>query len=416
MMYDDTLSLVITGHVDHGKSTLIGRLLYDTQSLAPDKIREIEKASASQGRDTEYAYLMDHLEEERSGGITIDTTQTFFETAQRRYVIIDAPGHAEFIKNMITGATQADAAVLIVDASEGVRDQTRRHAYMLSLLGLNQIIVVINKMDRVDFAQSRFAEVRQCMADLLDSIGLDPILYVPICAIRGDNVATRSASMGWYKGPTFIEGLDSLAARQPPIDRPLLVSIQDVYQIGERQVGVGRVESGVLSKGLQIRILPRGHTTTVATIDKFLEDPQSAVAGECIGLTTVDSAILNRGDVICLSSEEPILTDRISASVFWMAGHDLTKDLRLTIRCTTQETGCTIEHINRRIDSSRLELIEEDAQVLKELEVGEVIIKTDRPILTKDFADVPPFGRFVLVEGDTTCAGGIVTPHREPEG
>jgi sulfate adenylyltransferase subunit 1 (EFTu-like GTPase family) len=359
---------------------------------------------------------MDHLEEERSGGITIDTTQTFFETAQRRYVIIDAPGHAEFIKNMITGATQADAAVLIVDASEGVRDQTRRHAYMLSLLGLNQIIVVINKMDRVDFAQSRFAEVQQCMADLLDSISLDPILYVPICAIRGDNVAMRSASMGWYDGPTFIEGLDSLTARQPPIDKPLLVSIQDVYQIGEKQVGVGRVESGVLSKGLQIRILPRGHTTTVATIDKFLEDPQSAVAGECIGLTTVDSAILNRGDVICLSSEEPILTDRISASVFWMAGHDLTKDLRLTIRCTTQETGCTIEHINRRIDSSRLELIEEDAQVLKELEVGEVIIKTDRPILTKDFADVPPFGRFVLVEGDTTCAGGIVTPHREPEG
>ncbi len=412
MTHAGTLSLVIVGHIDHGKSTLIGRLLYDTRALPPDKIREMEKASASQGRQTEFAYLLDHLEEERNQGCTIDTTQVFLDTGKRRYVIIDAPGHAEFMQNMMTGATQADAAVLLVDAAEGLKEQTRRHAFMLSLLGLRQMIVAINKMDLVGFGSSHFRGIKQCMTELLTSVGLEPSFYIPISALRGDNITSKSAQMEWYQGPTFLEALDTLPGRPSSMDKPLLVSIQDVYEIGGRRIDVGRVEAGVLRKGLTVRVLPSGRLTQILSLEKFLQSPASAVAGECIGLTTADGAVLDRGDVLCLPGQEPVLADRISARIFAMTGPDLTRSLPLVLRCATQETSCRIERIHKRVDSSRLEVIEENAEVLKELEVGEVLIHTDRPVLTEDFTEVPPLGRFVLVHGEDVCAGGIVVQER----
>ncbi len=189
MMQEMTLSFVIVGHVDHGKSTLIGRLLYDTNSLPPDKIVEMEKVSSGQGKQTEFAYLLNHLEEERKQGITIDTTQVFFKTQTRRYVIIDAPGHVEFVKNMITGASQAEAAVLIVDVVEGVKEQTKRHSYMLSLLGLKQVVVVLNKMDLVGFSQERFEAVKNDVRQFLKSINTEPLFYIPIAAMLGENIA-----------------------------------------------------------------------------------------------------------------------------------------------------------------------------------------------------------------------------------
>ena len=405
----DVLSFVIVGHVDHGKSTLIGRLLYDTDSLAPDKIEEIKKASAEAGRETEFAYLLDHLEEERKQGITIDTTQVFFKSDKRRYVIIDAPGHIEFVKNMVTGASQAEAAVLIIDAVEGVKEQTRRHSYILSLLGLRQVIVVLNKMDLVDFSQERFGVVRKDAAGWLKSTGIEPIFYIPISAIKGDNIAGRSGNMGWYKGPTFLESLDSLRNRQPAENKSLLFPIQDVYKIGDKRINVGRVESGVIEKGIEIKVLPAGQITEVNSIEKFLEETDRAAASECIGITTSDTIFLERGNVVCLAGDEPTITDRISANIFWMTKKDLVKGQKLTLRCATQETSCKVESIRKRIDSSTLEVIEEDAEVLKNLEVAEVIIKTKRPLVIKDFNDVQELGRFVLVREENICAGGIIT-------
>ena len=409
MAVNGVLSFVIVGHVDHGKSTLIGRLLYDTNSLPPDKIEEIKKASAGQGRRTEFAYLLDHLEEERKQGITIDTTQVFFRSPKRRYVIIDAPGHVEFIKNMITGASQAEAAVLIVDVAEGVKEQTRRHSYMLSLLGLNQIVVVLNKMDLVDFSSERFNAVKKDVQEWLESIDIKPILYIPISAIEGYNVAGGSKNMAWYSGPTFLESLDALQNRQPPEDKPLLFPIQDVYKIADERVNVGRVASGVIEKGMDIKILPSGQTTTVNSIEKFLKDTDRAVASECIGITTADSVFLERGNIVCRPGREPTLTDRIPASVFWMSKRDFTKDQKLTLRCATQETPCKIESISKRIDSATLEVIEENAELIKNLEVAEVIIKTKKTVAIKNFNDVQELGRFVLVQGENTCAGGIIT-------
>jgi sulfate adenylyltransferase large subunit len=403
------LSFVIVGHVDHGKSTLIGRLLYDTDSLAPDKIEEIKKVSAGQGVRTEFAYLLDHLEEERKQGITIDTTQVFFKTAKRRYVIIDAPGHVEFVKNMITGASQAEAAVLIVDVSEGVREQTKRHSYMLSLLGLSQVVVVLNKMDLVGFSQQRFEAVKKDVCEWLGSIGVEPTLFIPISAIEGANIANRSSDMAWYSGPTFLESMDTLKNKQPAENKSLLFPIQDVYKMGEKRINAGRVEAGVICEGMEIKILPSGQVTKVKSIEKFLEERTRAVASESIGITTADSVFLERGNVVCIPGCEPEVTDRVAANIFWMSKKDFSVDEKLTIRCATQETSCRIEQIKKRIDSSTLKVIEEDAKVVKNLEVAQVIIKTKKPVAIKSFNDVQELGRFVLVREENICAGGIIT-------
>ena len=405
----DVLSFVIVGHVDHGKSTLIGRLLYDTDSLPPDKIEEVKKASAQAGKETEFAFLLDHLEEERKQGITIDTTQVFFKTGKRRYVIIDAPGHVEFVKNMITGASQAEAAVLIIDVAEGVKEQTKRHSYMLSLLGFHQVVVVLNKMDLVDFSKEHFNTVKKNAAEWLKSINIEPIFYIPISAIKGDNIAAKSENLRWYTGPTFLESLDTLQNKQPPQNKSLLLPIQDVYKIGEKRISAGRVEAGTIEKGEKVKILPSGQVTTIKSIEKFLKSTDKAIASECIGITTVDSVFLERGNVLCLPQDEPTLTDKIAASIFWMTKKDFNKGQKLNIRCATQQTTCKIEAINKRIDSSTLEVIEEDAEVLKNLEVAQVVIKTKKPLVIKDFNDVQELGRFVLVQDENICAGGIIT-------
>ena len=404
----DTLHFVIVGHVDHGKSTLIGRLLYDTNSLAADKIEEIKKISAELGRETEFAYLCDHLEEERQQGVTIDTTQVFFKTDKREYVIIDAPGHVEFVKNMITGASQAEAGVLIVDVKEGVRQQTRRHAYILSLLGFNQVVVVLNKMDLVDYSQEHFDNTKNAVEKFLDSINIKPLYCIPISAVSGDNVAAKSDKMAWYRGPTFLESLDSLKKMESAEDKALIFPVQDVYKIDNKRITAGRVEAGVLTRGQSIKVLPSGQSTRIKSIEKYPCQVEAAAAGESIGVTTEEPLFLNRGDVICSSDAEPILTDTFEATVIWMSKSEFKKDEKITIRCATQETIAKVERIRDRIDSSTLDILEQDADRLRNLEVGRVTIKTKNPIVIKSFNDVQELGRFVFVKDDNICAGGII--------
>jgi sulfate adenylyltransferase large subunit len=404
-----TLSLVIVGHVDHGKSTLIGRLLCDTGSLPRDKIEQVQKISADRSKHTMFAHLLDHLEEERKQGITIDTTQVFFKTPKRHYVIIDAPGHVEFVKNMITGASQAEAAVLIIDVAEGVKEQTKRHSYILSLLGLNQVIVVLNKMDLADFSKKRFDIVKKDVRDFLKSINIEPSLYIPISAIKGDNIARKSENMKCYRGPTFLESLDTLQNRQSPEDEPLLLPIQDVYEIGDKRINVGRVESGVMGKGDEIKVLPAGQVTKIHSIEKFHEETDKVIAGESIGFTTVDSVFLDRGNIVCLPGTEPTLTNTIAANIFCMTRRGFSTDQELILRCATQQTSCKIESIDKRINSSTLEVVAENAKVIENLEVAQVIIKTSKSIAVKNFNDVQELGRFVLVSDENTCAGGIIT-------
>jgi sulfate adenylyltransferase large subunit len=404
-----TLNFVIVGHVDHGKSTLIGRLLFETNSLPAGVMEEVTKTSQELGRQVEFAYLLDHLEEERQQGITIDTTQVFFKTAKRDYLIIDAPGHVEFVKNMITGASQAEAAVLIVDAQEGVQQQTKRHAYILSLLGLSQVVVVLNKMDLVDYGRDTFEKVKGDIAAFLASIKVSPLFYIPIAAAKGENISTRSDKMTWYEGPTFLECLDSLKNVEGPETKPLLMPVQDIYKVQDKRIVAGRIEAGTLKAGQKIKILPTGEVTQIKTIEKFPGQVDAAGTGESIGLTTTDPAFIERGSVLCEPEAQPKMADEFEATMFWMSKKDMKKGDRLTIRCATQEQNCRVESIARRIDSSTLDVLEEDSGILKNLEVGEVVISVKNPIVLTQFTDVQELGRFVMVRDENICAGGIIS-------
>jgi len=406
-MNDQKLKFVIVGHVDHGKSTLIGRLLYDTGSLPEGKIEEIKQLCESLGKDIEFGYVMDHLEEERDQGITIDTAQTFFSTHKRDYVIIDAPGHVEFLKNMISGASQAEAAVLIVDAEEGVKEQTKRHAYILGMLGLSQVIAVINKMDLVDFDQKRFETVKKDLMEFLSKINIKPSYVIPISAKNGDFIASKTGTMDWYDGPTVLEALGTFRTKESANEKPLRFVVQDVYSFDKRIIA-GRVESGIIRKGDMIKVLPSGEKTRVKSVEEYLKKVTEAEAGKCIGITTEDKLFIDRGNVIVSNGDMPAVTNRIKANVFWMDRTPFKKGESLIFRCATQEVNCEIEKICRVINSSTLELIAEDANEIKNREVANIIIRTDKPVVVENFNKMEELGRFVLGREDT-CAGGIIT-------
>jgi sulfate adenylyltransferase large subunit len=409
-MERENLNFVIVGHVDHGKSTLIGRLLHDTDSLPAEKMAEVERVSNDLGRGVELAFLMDHLQEERDLGITIDTAQTFFRTARRNYVIIDAPGHKELIKNMITGAAQAEAAILIIDAAEGVREQSRRHAYLLGMLGLNQVAVVINKMDKVAFAQERFAEVAGEIREFLDAIGIAPMQTVPISAKQGDNVALASERMNWYSGPTVLEALHSFKKPPSPDEKPLRLPVQDVYKIGDKRMLVGRVESGMVRTGQEIAFHPSGARSKITSIELFQKPPlDTASVGQSIGFTLEDALFIERGQIACPPDVPARVSDTIRANVFWMNPRPLEAGERLKIRLSTQEVGAAASSIARRIDPSSLEVIGENAAELKNNEIGELTITTKKPIAMETFQDVPELGRFVLVRDHDIAGGGIIS-------
>ena len=409
-MKQEDLKFVIVGHTDHGKSTLIGRLFYDTGSLPEGKIEEIKAICDSLGKDIEFAYVMDHLEEERTQGITIDTAQSFFKTEKRDYVIIDAPGHVEFTKNMITGASQAEAAILIVDVDEGVQEQTHRHAYILGLLGLKQIIVVLNKMDITGYDQARFETVSKDITEFLAQIGTKPTYIIPISAKDGDNLAIKSTKMPWYDGPIVLDALDTFKGLQDRISQSLRMPIQDVYKIDDKRIFAGRVESGSIKTDQEILVLPRGERTVVTSVEEFFNpDKSEAVAGESTGVTLKDKLFVDRGDVICDPDDKPIISREIRVNLFWMDRESLKKGETVTFKCSTQEAMCHIKSIERRMDSSTLEIIENDATTLHNREVGEVVLNFNNPVVVDNFNYTPELGRFVIEKNLDTAGGGIIT-------
>ncbi len=406
-MENENLKLVIVGHIDHGKSTFIGRLLYDTQSLPEGKIEEIKEICESLGKDLEFSYIMDNLEEERDQNITIDTAQIFFNTKKRQYTIIDAPGHVEFIKNMITGASQAESAILIVDAEEGIQEQTRRHAYILSMLGLKQVIVVMNKMDIIDYKEERFNEVKEELINFLKSINIDPSYIIPISAKEGDLITKKSDNMSWYTDLNVLEALDAFKTKESNNSKPMRFCVQDVYKWDKRIIA-GRIESGILKKGSEITVLPSNEKTIVENIEEFQkEDVEEAEAGKATGIITKDKVFIDRGNIISISDSPPKVTDKFKAHIFWMDKEPMKIGERIILKCSTQEVICKVEKFNKIMNSSTLEE-KEDKEQIENREVADVIIKTDNPIVVENFNDVEELGRFVL-ERLNTCAGGIIT-------
>lgn len=408
-MKKDVLKIVIVGHVDHGKSTVIGRLLLETDSLPKEKITEIKRISEELGKDTELAYLTDQLKEERERNITIETTQIFFKTRNRNYVIIDAPGHIEFIKNMITGASLAEATVLIVDVQEGAMEQTRRHLYLINLLGLDRVIVVFNKMDLVDYKKERFDKVKTELSKIMESLKIKPSFTVPISAKEGANISKGSSKMGWYKGPTLLKALDSLNLNTKIAKKPLRFPIQDVYEMAGEKVIVGRIASGVIKQGHKITLLPSLKDARIEAIKVFGRHRTIAQKGECIGLTLKESLFVRRGEVIAQKENPPKLTERFKGSMFWMSHQPLQTNRPVTLRCATQEIKCVVEKIEKRINPSTFEVIEENANELKLNEAGIVIFKTEKPIVVEKFSFIEELGKFIIEHEYSLLGAGIVT-------
>lgn len=402
-----SLPIIIVGHVDHGKSTLIGRLLYDTGCLPPDKYAEIQKSSEMLGKRVEFAFVMDCLEEERSRGITIDTTQTFFRTSKRKYVIIDAPGHKEFLKNMITGTSQAEAALLIIDSFEGIRDQTKRHAYILGMLGLKQVIVLLNKVDLVSYSQAKFQQLRSAITDFLDRLNVRPTFILPISAIHGDNVATPSDKIPWFDGPTVLQALDTFEELKVE-EKPLRFPIQDIYRIDGKKILVGRIEAGHLAQGERLFLLPENTAVAVKSIEKFLQKGVTAAHfEESVGICLRGRHWMRRGQILA-GDQSSRISDRIRANIFWMDQTVHQMGEPLLFRCVTQEVSCRIEQMYKKFDPASLEWVEEDASSIKGAEVADVMIHLEARVVSDPFNDIPEMGRFVLEKEGRPVAGGII--------
>ncbi len=409
----ENLKFVAVGHVDHGKSTMIGRLLYDTGSLPPDKMEEVRRMSEESNGQPEFAFVMDHLEEERQNRITIDTAQTFFKTAKRDYTIIDAPGHKQFLKNMITGSTQAEAALLLIDAEEGLREQTHRHAYILGLLGIKQLMVVVNKMDLVDYSQQRFDELKDQITKRLGDFGMsiNPDMIIPISAQQGDNVANKGDKMAWFTGMTMLQALDVLECAPSLEDGMLRFPIQDMYRIDDETILVGRIASGKLEAGQQIIFHPCGKSATIGAVKKFGEEATAAIAGESVGITLkTDSALkaVTRGEVACDVEPSPMVSSTLEAVVFWMSGMPLRLKDRVEFKCATQQLNCQVVRIDNRLNSSSLEIIDGESNELRETEVARLTLKMEGYVATDKFDQVPETGRFVLMRDTDTVAGGVI--------
>ena len=400
--------IVIVGHVDHGKSTLVGRLLHETGSLPDGKLDMLKAVSARRGMPFEWSFLLDALQTERDQGITIDTTQIRFRTRSREVVLIDAPGHAEFLRNMITGASQADGAVLIIDALEGVRDQTRRHGYLLHLLGIRQVAVVVNKMDRVDFSATRFAEISDEISAHLVSLGVTPKAVIPISARDGDGVAERTPRLQWYDGPTVVEALDALEPARPLEQLALRLPVQAIYKFDDRRIIAGRIESGSFSAGDEIVIMPAGKIAKVRTVESWPVTPitDRQTAGSSVGITLDRELFVERGDVIAHVGQGPRDTRRIRARIFWLHDKPLEKGAAILVRLGTRETRATVVAIEKAVDPGELSSVE--AGSIARNHVGEIDIALAYPLAADPHTENPRTGRLVIEVGGRIAGGGLV--------
>lgn len=401
------LTVVFLGHVDHGKSTLIGRLLYDTKQVTSDKIEFATARSQEQGRLLEFAYLLDGLEEEQEQGITIDFTQTRFATAKRQFILADAPGHREFLKNMMCGASRADAAILLIDATEGVQEQSRRHGYLLTLLGIKQLAVVVNKMDLVGWEQNVFQKIKADYEEFLASIGFSAQAYIPAAAFTGDNVAVKSRQLLWYPGKTVLEQLEAFRIKENT-GIPLRIPVQDVYRFGQRRLLAGRLEGGLIALGDEIILWPTHEVTTVKAIERWPEaNVHQAIQGENVALELSDPLFAERGMIIAKSEHPPLVSRSFTARIFWLGRQPLVPQQRYKLKIGFQETGVWIEQLTKVLDIGKL--CEVATDTLPAGFVSEAILTSDQPLVFDTFHDNAELGRFVLIEEYQIVGGGIIT-------
>jgi elongation factor 1-alpha len=408
-------NLAIIGHVDHGKSTLVGRLLFETGSVPEHVIEQHREEAEEKGKGGfEFAYVMDNLAEERERGVTIDIAHQRFDTDKYYFTIVDTPGHRDFVKNMITGASQADHAVLVVAADDGVAPQTREHVFLSKTLGIETLIVAINKMDTVDYAEDTYEDVKAEVQKLLGQVRFDSddARFIPISAFEGDNVAERSDNTPWYDGPTVLEALNNLPEMSPPTDAPLRIPIQDVYTIsGIGTVPVGRIETGVLKPGTDVVFMPSDVGGEVKTVEMHHEEVDEAGPGDNVGFNVrgVGKDDIRRGDVCGEASNPPKVAETFTAQIVVMQHPSvITVGYTPVLHAHTAQVAVTFESIDQKLDPKTGEVAEENPDFIKAGDAAVVTLRPQKPLSIEASSEIPELGSFAVRDMGQTIAAGKV--------
>ena len=408
------LKLVVVGHVDHGKSTLIGRLLHEMEALPAGKAEELKRVSERRGVPIEWSFALDTFQAERDEAVTIDTTRFWLRLPERDVVIIDAPGHREFLANMVSGAAGAEAALLVVDASEGMREQTRRHAYLLRLLGLQQVAVVVNKLDLVGFSETRFRSLEREARDFLGEIGVVPRLVLPISARHGDNLRTLSPNMPWHRGPTLIEALQAFEGGISGAAQPLRLPIQDVYRQDDRRILVGRIESGHLVVGDRLLFSPSNKLARIKALEAWPgPEPAHASAGQSVGITLDRPLFVERGEIASQPEDAPPLSNVFHATLFWLGAEPLAAGRTYRLHLATAEAPVTVERVEHVIDTDSL--APSVSETVQRDQVAEVILRSRALLAIDEHGRLPRTSRFVLRANGDTIAGGLASLRDYPD-
>lgn len=411
------MNIVIAGHVDHGKSTIIGRLLADTGSLPKGKLEFVKQQCELNARPFEYAFLLDALKDEQSQGITIDSARVFFKSKQRDYIIIDAPGHIEFLKNMVSGAARAEAALLVIDANEGVQENSRRHGYMLSMLGIKQIAVLVNKMDLVNYSQKIFNDIVSEYTYFLKEIGVSAKTFIPVSGREGDGIAQLTENISWYEGDTVLQVLDNFEKEKSAVDKPFRMPVQDVYKFtnmgDSRRIVAGTVEAGTLKVGDEVVFFPSGKKSRVKTIEYFTEDKsishKSISVGDASGFTMEEQIYVTRGEIATKNGEhKPEVGKKIKANLFWLGRKPMLQEKDYFLKLGTAKVGCKLVEINKVLNASSLDANEKQNFVGRH-EVAEVTLQLNKAIAFDKAENSATTSRFVIVDEYEIAGGGIIT-------
>lgn len=406
------MNIVVVGHVDHGKSTVVGRLLADTGSLPQGKLEQIQENCRKNAKPFEYAFLIDALKDEQAQGITIDSARVFFKSERRSYIIIDAPGHIEFLKNMITGASRAEAALLVIDASEGIQENSRRHGFMLSLLGIKKITILVNKMDLVDYSREVFDGIVKTYSGFLDRFSLQPGAFIPVSGMAGDNIAGSSPNMPWYKGDTVLQALDAFDKERPPREKAFRMPVQDVYKftnLGDnRRIVAGTIDSGEVAVGDEIIFYPSGKKSRVKTIEAFNQPVrESAAAGDAAGFTLTEQIYIRRGEIACRGGDEkPCVTTRLRGGIFWLGKSPLVRDKEYMIKIGTVKMPMQVEEIASVMDASNLQTIQKDQ--VERNDVAQCVLVLKKAVAFDRVDQIAQTSRFVIVDDYEIAGGGII--------
>ncbi|MCX6775718.1 MAG: translation elongation factor EF-1 subunit alpha [Candidatus Micrarchaeota archaeon] len=415
MAEKEHLNLVFIGHIDHGKSTSIGRILYDTGALSEQELRKLKEEAGKVGKPTfEFAFAMDQLKEERERGVTIDVAHKEFQTPKYYFTIIDAPGHRDFVKNMITGASQADAAVLVISCKEGIQQQTKEHAFLAKVLGIQQMVIGINKMDSVGYERVKFEDLKNQATTLLKNIGYktESLQFIPYSAYEGENVGKKPTKMDWYKGPTLVESFDKFTVPAKPLDKPLRLPVQDVFTItGHGTVPVGRVETGVMKPGDLIVFMPSGAKGEVKSIEMHHQPLEKAVPGDNVGFNVkgVDKKDLRRGEVAGPASNPPTVAQEFTANIVVLEHPTaILKGYTPVFHIHTSQMACTITEILEKKDPKTGQTVQKNPDFIKTGDVAIVKVKPLRPLVVEKFNEFPQLGRFAIRDMGQTVAAGVV--------